>query len=158
MRPTRRAGMGLVEFLGILVVLVAVAFAFYCYVDNRAAEGRRAQTIARMTAVQEALEKYLLDAGGALPTQKQGLVALVRKPEIEPIPRDWHGPYVKDEAELRDGWGRPLKYFRPGGALDPKEPGRLRPFDLASYGRDGQEGGRGLDRDLHSWERSTMVP
>ena len=157
MGASNRAGMGVAELFGVLAVVVAIAFAFYYYVDNRAAEGKRTLTIRRMQVLEDAVARYMIDCGGALPTPKQGLRALLERPDRAPVPRGWNGPYVKGPAVLRDGWGRPFRYYRPGGS-DPGDPARLRPYDLASYGRDGQEGGEALARDIHSWDRATMAP
>jgi general secretion pathway protein G len=157
MGASNRAGMGVAELFGVLAVVVAIAFAFYYYVDNRAAEGKRTLTIRRMQVLEDALARYMVDCGGDLPSQKQGLKALLQKPDQTPVPRGWHGPYVKTPAVLRDGWGRPFRYYCRGGA-DPGDPTRFRPYDLASYGRDGQEGGKALDRDVRSWDRATMAP
>jgi general secretion pathway protein G len=148
--------MGIGALFGAMAVVIAVAFAFYFYVEARAGEGKRALTIERMGEVQEALEKYLIDCGG-LPTQKQGLEALVRQPERQPVPRGWRGPYLHDSAKLKDGWGRSIKYYWPGGS-SAGDGGQTRPYDLASFGCDGQEGGKALDRDIRSWERATMAP
>jgi general secretion pathway protein G len=110
-----------------------------------------------MSLIESALEKYCVDCGGMLPTEKQGLAALTETPMKGPIPRGWRGPYVQDEEVLKDGWGRPFKYVCPGGPVEANS-SIMRPYDLASYGRDGCEGGQGLDRDISSWDRATMVP
>ncbi len=155
MRPGARAGMGVGGLFAVMAAAIALAFAFYLYVEARSAHGKRTLTIERMAEIQEALNKYLIDCGGALPTQKQGLSALVEQPQQPPVPRGWNGPYVSDSTKLTDGWGRSIKYYCPGGVGDDS---RRRPYDLSSFGRDGQEGGKGLDRDLRSWERETMAP
>lgn len=157
MSVNTRAGMALVGLLVALIVLLLAVFAFYSYVNMRSVHGKREVTLERLQILQDALQRYLVDCGGTLPTQKQGLPALLKKPETRPIPRGWRGPYVLDPAVLRDGWGRPFKYYCPGGGLR-DDPQRLRPYDLASYGQDGAEGGEGLDRDLCSWDRTTLLP
>lgn len=157
MRPGARAGMGTSSLFVVMAAAVALAFAFYLYVEARTAHGKRALTIQRIVAIQEALDKYLIDCGGALPTQKQGLEALLAQPQQPPVPRGWHGPYLHDPAKIEDGWGRSIKYYCPGGAASDGD-SRRRPYDLASFGRDGQEGGKALDRDILSWDRATMVP
>ncbi len=157
MEPSARAGLGTSSLFVVTAAAIAAAFVFYLYVEARTAQSKRVLTIERMAAIQDALDKYLIDCGGALPTQRQGLNALIERPATRPAPRGWNGPYLDDPAKLRDGWGRSIKYFCPGGT-SPDDPGRRRPYDLASFGRDGQEGGKGLDRDILSWERDTMVP
>jgi hypothetical protein len=44
------------------------------------------------------------------------------------------------ENMLVDGWGREFEFVAPG-------PGN-EPFDIVSYGRDGSDGGSGLDADI----------
>lgn len=157
MRRNQRTGMGAVDFLGAVVLILIAAFAFYYYVNNHAENSKRTLTIKRLVAVETALEKYCVDCGGRLPTAEQGLEALLERPQQKPIPQAWAGPYLSESDAINDGWGRPFKYLCPGR---PVAPGSdiMRPCDLASYGRDGSEGGRGLDRDICNWDRATMVP
>jgi general secretion pathway protein G len=146
-----------VQFVGTLGAVLIGAFGFYYWANDKAESGKRAVTIQRMATISVDLEKYCVDCGGMLPTQKQGLEALLTPPSRSPRHALWNGPYLQTADELRDGWNRPFKYLCPGGPL---EVGAevMRPYDLASYGRDGSEGGRGLDRDLCSWDRSTLSP
>jgi phosphatidylglycerol:prolipoprotein diacylglycerol transferase len=65
--------------------------------------------------VHHALARYRFD-NGAYPTQEQGLKALMEKPKILPIPRNWNGPYL--EGELKNKQGK--KY---GYEVDEKEGG-----------------------------------
>jgi general secretion pathway protein G len=83
------------------------------------------QSIARIGGI---LDIYRLDVG-SYPTTQQGLGALNNKPSI------------KDEAGLKDPWGRPYQYRNPS-----QRPGH--PYDLISLGADGKLGGEGEDSDL----------
>lgn len=156
MRHSTRRGMGARDLLLALLLVVALAFGFYHYVNAKAETDKRALTIRRMVEIETAQQKYCVDCAGALPTQKQTLLALCQKPTIPPVPKGWGGPYVKDKSVLRDGWGREFKYVCPGRPY----PGStmMQPYDLSSYGRDGSEGGKGLDRDICNWDRKTMAP
>lgn len=156
MKHCHRRGMGAPELLGALVVLILVAFLSYSYANHRSAAGKRGLTIQRLLAIEDALAKYVLDCGGQLPTPEQTLMILVIKPE-KGAPAGWRGPYLPDETVLRDGWGREFKYYSPGGPVE-RGSTALRPYELASYGRDGAEGGKGLDRDIRSADRSSLVP
>jgi general secretion pathway protein G len=157
MRRSRRLGMTGVQFLGTLGVVLVGAFGFYYWANNKAESGKRTVSIQRMTDISAALEKYCVDCGGTLPTPKQGLEALITPPTRSPRPSQWNGPYLATADELRDGWNRPFKYLCPGGPMT-RGSSIMRAYDLASYGRDGSEGGRGLDRDLYSWDRSSLAP
>jgi general secretion pathway protein G len=92
------------------------------------------QSIARIGGI---LDIYRLDVG-SYPTTQQGLAALNNKPSNV---AGWNGPYVKDEAGLKDPWGRPYQYRNPS-----QRPGH--PYDLISLGADGKLGGEGEDADL----------
>ena len=68
---------------------------------------------------------------GSLPSGAQGLYALVRRPEGDPIPQRWH--QLMDAGMLVDLWGHPYQY---------RNPGKRHPegFDIYSLGPDGKEG------------------
>ena len=50
----------------------------------------------------------------------------------------WLGPYARPE-ELKDPWGTPIEYKRPGSAG---------PFELVSLGADAQAGGESVNADI----------
>ncbi|MBU0607091.1 MAG: type II secretion system protein GspG [Armatimonadetes bacterium] len=156
MRHSTRRGMSPLELILALVVVVALALGFFQWVNVKAESDKRKLTIRRLVQVETALRKYCADCAGAFPTEKQGLIALYEKPTASPVPKGWLGPYVTDKRVIEDAWGRCFKYVCPGRPYAASDV--TRPFDLASYGRDGCEGGRGLDRDILSWDRKTMVP
>ena len=85
-----------------------------------------------------ALDLYELD-NGQYPTTEQGLEALLVQPTSPPAAENWRGPYLKKAP--KDPWNRPYIYKSPGehNTLD---------YDLASWGRDGIEGGD----DVVNWE------
>jgi len=94
------------------------------------------QSIERISGI---LDIYRLDIG-SYPTTEQGLNALAAKPSGV---SGWNGPYVKDEAGLKDPWNRPYQYRSPS-----QRPGH--PFDIMSLGADGKPGGDGEDADIIS--------
>ncbi|MEN6547795.1 MAG: type II secretion system protein GspG [Armatimonadia bacterium] len=155
MRHSTRHGLAATQLLYALMVVMVGAFAFYYYVNDRSESAKRGLTIKRMTAIEAALEKYCFDCGGELPSQEQGLEALLALPKDD-APHGWAGPYLTKPADLQDGWGRPFKFMCPGKMLKGSE--LRRPYDLASYGKDGCEGGEDLDRDVCNWDRTTMIP
>ncbi len=144
------------ELLIAFLFALALAFGFFYWTNSRSEMAKRQITIRRMLEIETALQKYSIDCGGILPTTKQGLEALWTRPTQPPIPIGWRGGYISDPKVLEDGWGRKFKYFCPGKPY----PGSKikRPYDLASYGRDGREGGEGLDRDICNWDRKTLAP
>lgn len=154
MRHSKIAGMAAAYLLYALVAVLVAAFMFYYYANSMAETGKRSLTIKRMTLIEAAMEKHCFDCAGALPTAKQTLRALLEKPEK--APHGWAGPYLEDATALRDGWGRPLKYTVPG--VPSPGNGIRRPYELSCYGKDGCEGGEGVDQDIRSSDRSSMVP
>ena len=68
---------------------------------------------------------------GYLPTQAQGLEALVKKPSGNPAPRSWR--QLMDASALTDPWGHPYQYRNPG-KRDTSS------YDVYSMGPDGQDG------------------
>jgi general secretion pathway protein G len=120
-----------VAILGLLVAFVAPAvIRQFGSAKHKIAE----QSIARIGGI---LDIYRLDIG-SYPSTQQGLAALATKPGNV---SGWNGPYIKDEASLKDPWGRPYIYRSPS-----QRPGH--PYDIISLGADGKSGGEGEDADL----------
>jgi general secretion pathway protein G len=84
-----------------------------------------------------ALDLFYLDAG-RYPTTAEGLAALV-KPAAGVTA--WNGPYLKGGNVPNDPWGTPYLY---------RSPGQRNPYEIISYGSDGQEGGTGTAADISS--------
>jgi general secretion pathway protein G len=82
-----------------------------------------------------ALDLFYLDAG-RFPSSSEGLAALVQR---MPGVSAWNGPYVKGGNLPNDPWNHPYLY---------RSPGEHAPYDIISYGSDGQEGGTGTAADI----------
>ena len=54
----------------------------------------------------------------------------------------WNGPYLEGGVVPNDLGGSPYVY---------RSPGEHGPYDIMSYGSDGQEGGTGTAADITSW-------
>lgn len=147
----RRSGLAAWEVFGLLLLAAAVVVAGRWLLASEGGSSQHTLTVRRLEAVSEALNRYAADNGGAFPTPKQGLAALLTEPTEPPRPVLWRGPYLKDAALLQDAWGRPFHYVSPGAGDPP------RPFDLWSLGADNREGGRGPDSDICSWDRTTLA-
>jgi len=103
----------------------------------------RTKAALQIKYLDSALKFYKLD-NGMYPTTEQGLEALVKKPQIGPIPKNWkESGYLKSSKVPKDPWGIPFVYVMPGQHGD---------FDLSSYGIDGEKGGEGENADINSWE------
>ena len=133
----RRAGLTLVEMIVVLTIIAVVAVMIVPNVLGRPDEARRTVAQTDLKTISAALKMYRLD-NGTYPTTAQGLEALVEQPTSSPVPGNWHAEGYLPELPS-DPWGRAYVYASPG---------RSGPFDLTSYGRDGEAGGEGVDGDL----------
>ncbi|MBU0934313.1 MAG: type II secretion system major pseudopilin GspG [Spirochaetes bacterium] len=142
-RSARRldGGWTFIETLVVLgIVLILTATVGFTAMKQLA----KAKTVAarsQIDSLQLAMQSYYLDTGSH-PTREQGLMALREKPTLSPVPNNWDGPYMEKPIP-DDPWGRPYVYLIPGPAG--------MPYGLASYGKDGVEGGEGEDADTLSW-------
>lgn len=129
--PRHSHGMSLIEVIIVIVLIGAVL----TFVTNRVLGGAdRAKSNLATSQVQSLagkIEQYDLD-NSSLPPDLQALIA---QPSDAP---NWLGPYAKAD-EIKDPWGRPFIY---------RAPGQDGPYDLISYGKDGQPGGESVNRDI----------
>ncbi|MFC2972501.1 type II secretion system major pseudopilin GspG [Azotobacter bryophylli] len=143
MQRRKQSGFTLIEIMVVVVILGILAALVVPQIMNRPEQAK--VTVARgdIKAIAAALDIYKLD-NFAYPSTQQGLEALVEKPTGNPQPKNWNRDgYLKQVPQ--DPWGNPYQYLSPGT--------QNRPFDLYSYGADGQEGGSGLDADIHYDEK-----
>ena len=125
-RRRSRRGFTLIELmvvivsLGLLAALVAPKFL------KRGEEAKVTTTEVQMKNIEQALKLYKLH-NSFYPTTEQGLKALVEKPEEDPVPKNWKGPYM--EKIPKDAWGNDFIYISDG-----------KQFNLISPGPDGEEG------------------
>jgi general secretion pathway protein G len=99
------------------------------------AKAKAAQLQLKTVATSVALFR---DDVGRLPTASEGLTALIEQPANA---ETWTGPYLEDDASLKDPWGRDILY-----TLQPSGQG----FFVKTLGADGEPGGKGADRDLQA--------
>lgn len=134
-------GFTLLEIMVVIVILgllVAVVAPNVLQNQDRAMVEKARADIA---VLEQSLDMYKLD-NHVYPTTDQGLMALVKRPETGPSPKNYRSNgYIKRLPE--DPWGNPYNYIQPG------EHG---PYDLYSTGADGEEGGEELARDIVNWQ------
>lgn len=139
-RPTRRfaRGFSLVEIVLVLAIIALLLGVAVKGLTGIMATGEDVKVQADIDGLKSALQAYQIKAQ-QYPTTQQGLRALVEKPTIPPIPRQW----IKQMDEVpKDPWGNEYYYYYPGKK---NGPGR---YDLGSRGRDGIEG---TDDDIGNW-------
>ncbi len=128
-------GFTLLEMMIVLVIIAVIAGLVTVNVMGRPDEAKATTTRSNISSITGALKMYRLD-NGAYPTSEQGLKALVERPTAPPVPGSWaQGGYLT--APPLDGWQKPYEYQSDGMS-----------FTIRSLGRDGKQGGEGVDADL----------
>ena len=133
-------GFTLIEIMVVLIIIGLLARIVVPKLMGRTEEAKRTKTMVQIKNLQSALDLYKLDSGN-YPSTEQGLQALVEKPAIGEIPKNWkEGGYI--DKIPKDPWSSNYVYISPGVHGD---------YDLYSYGADGEEGGDGKNADIQSW-------
>lgn len=141
-RGLRKAerGFTLIEIMVVITILAILAVMVVPKLVGRTDEARRVAAKVQMRNVEEALQIYKLD-NGDYPSTEQGLDALVQKPSVGQVPKNWReGGYLPKIP--KDPWGNAFVYLSPGTHGD---------YDLSSLGSDGESGGEGKNADIESW-------
>jgi len=144
-RPRRRRranpaelGFTLVEILVVITIIGLIMGLVGPRVLNYLGESKVKAAKIQIESFNSALDLFYLDAG-RYPSSAEGLTALAQRPGGA---QSWNGPYLRGAAVPNDPWGRPYVY---------RSPGEHGPYDIVSYGADGQEGGTGTAADITSW-------
>lgn len=138
---SRSRGFTLIEIMVVMVILGLLVAIVAPNIMGRSDEAKVTIAKTQLKNIQSALDLYRLD-NSQYPSTQQGLEALVSKPSGSPEPKNWNPEgYMKNVPE--DPWGNEFQYVSPGTEG---------PYDLYSYGSDGQEGGEGDAADLSVWQ------
>jgi general secretion pathway protein G len=122
------AGFTLVEMLVVITIIGLIMGLVGPRVLNYLAESKVKAAKIQIESLSAAVDLYYLD-NGHYPAASDGLDALVRKPAGDD---GWNGPYLKSTKPPLDPWGEPYVY---------KVPGDHAPYEVASYGPSGKQGG-----------------
>jgi general secretion pathway protein G len=136
------AGFTLIEIIiaiSIIAILSIVAIPRLMEIPQKARATAAKQQIHLLDL---ALTQYEADNGN-FPSTAQGLEALVKKPDGDPIPANYNEKGYMQKVPM-DPWGKPYVYTCPGTHGSD--------YEIMSYGADGQEGGEGKNADIKSWE------
>jgi general secretion pathway protein G len=144
-RPRRRArggeaGFTLVEILVVITIIGLIMALVGPRVLNYLAESKVKAARIQVESFASSLDLFYLDAG-RYPSTSEGLAALAQRPGAID---SWNGPYLRTGLVPNDPWGHPYIY---------RSPGEHGPYDIISYGSDGQQGGAGTAADIESWSR-----
>src|ERR1700728_1042764 len=131
------AGFTLVEILVVITIIGLIMAIVGPRVLNYLGESKIKAAKIQIESFESALDLYYLDMG-RYPTSSDGLVALVQRPGSV---LEWNGPYLKGGVVPNDPWGHSYVYRSPSEHV---------PYEIVSFGADGQEGGTGTAADITS--------
>lgn len=138
----RQSGFTLIEIIVVVVIIGILATLIAPQILGRVDEARMTAAKQDIRTLGTALDFYRMD-NFKYPTTDQGLRALVAKPD-DPSVRNWRPEgYLKARTVPKDPWGNEYRYLSPGT--------RGGPYDLYTFGADGELGGEGADADIGSW-------
>lgn len=139
-----RSGFTLLEILVVVLIVTILATLVGINVAREPGRARAAKATAQIATFRTALQLYHMD-NGIYPTMRQGLQALCERPAVPSIPRDYReGGYLESRNLPKDPWSNDYVYLVPGPDGQP--------YDIVSYGADGQPGGEGEDADIRGSE------
>src|SRR6202795_3828951 len=128
-------GFTLVEMLVVITIIGLIMGLIGPRVLNYMSESKVKTARIQIQSFGSALDLFYLDEGTS-PSTAEGLAALVRPTGGV---AGWAGPYLKGGNVPNDPWNNPYVY---------RSPGQHGPYEIMSYGSDGQEGGTGIAADL----------
>jgi general secretion pathway protein G len=137
-RSGLQPGFTLIEIMVVVVILGILAALIAPNVISRIDDAQITKAKQDIRALESALKLYRLDTF-RYPDTEAGLDALVTPPQ-DPNARWPAGGYL--DRLPKDPWDRPYLYLHPGNQGE---------FDVYTLGRDGQQGGDGLDADIGNW-------
>jgi general secretion pathway protein G len=138
----RRSGFTLTEVLIAMAIIGILSGVVGLSVAGHLRKARLTAAQSQIKTFQTALQMYKA-AHAQYPTTGQGLEALCVEPKTPPLPKDFPAEgYLESRKLPDDPWGRPYLYLVPGR--------RGEPYEIISYGSDGEEGGTGEAADISS--------
>ena len=134
-------GFTLIEIMVVIVILAMLAAIVGPKLMGRTDDAKIQTTKTQLKGLETSLKLYKLD-NGVYPGTEQGLSALVGKPTVGLIPKNYkQGGYLDSKSVPKDAWGNDFVYVSPGENGD---------YDLYSFGADGVKGGEKNNADINS--------
>ena len=130
-RRAAERGLTLVEIMVVIAILGLLMSVVAVNVMGSLQEANVDATKLTIKKVEQGIQMYATKHKGKYPSTSDGLDAAAK--------------YFPDNKVPTDAWGNEFQYFSPGtnGGRD---------YEIISLGRDGQDGGEGVDGDIRSWE------
>jgi general secretion pathway protein G len=134
-RNVGQDGFTLVEMLVVITIIGLIMGLIGPRVLNYLSESKVKAARIQLQSFSSALDLFYLDAG-RFPSTSEGLAVLVQRTAGVSA---WNGPYLKGGSLPNDPWNHAYIY---------RSPGERGPYEIISYGADGQEGGSGIAADI----------
>ena len=132
-------GFTLIEIMVVVVIMGILAALLVPKLMGRTDDARIIAAKQDIATVMQALKLYKLD-NQRYPTTEQGLQALITKPTVGIIPKNYKAEgYLESKKVPQDPWGGDYIFISPGSNGD---------YDICSFGSDGVKGGEGKGADI----------
>ena len=135
----RLRGFSFIEVMVVIIILGLLSSIVGVYLFDSAEKAKADATKTQIRGLETALDLYRLH-NSRYPSSEQGLKALLERPEVGLIPKNWNGPYLRGNNLPTDGWDSPFQYISANG----------NEYEIISLGADGIDGGVDLDADISS--------
>ena len=132
-------GFSFIEVMVVIIILGLLSSVVGVYLFDSAEKAKADATKTQIRGIETALDLYRLH-NSRYPSSEQGLNALLERPEVGLIPKNWNGPYLRGNKLPEDGWDSPFGYISVNG----------NEYEIISLGADGVDGGIDLDADICS--------
>ena len=132
-------GFSFIEVMVVIIILGLLSSVVGVYLFDSAEKAKADATKTQIRGLETALDLYRLH-NSRYPSSEQGLEALLERPEVGIIPKNWNGPYLRGKKLPEDGWDSPFGYISVNG----------NDYEIISLGADGIDGGLDLDADISS--------
>ena len=135
----RIRGFSFIEVMVVIIILGLLSSIVGVYLFDSAEKAKADATRTQIRGLETALDLYRLH-NSRYPSSEQGLKALLEKPEVGLIPKNWNGPYLRGNNLPEDGWDNPFRYISENGNQ----------YEIISLGANGIDWGLDLDADISS--------
>jgi general secretion pathway protein G len=132
----KKSGATILEVLVVLTIIAMIAAVVGPRVIGYLGRAKSETASLQINNLADAVQLFYVDTG-RYPSDGEGLTVLFDQPAGD---AGWSGPYLETRDALSDPWGRDYIYSAP------PDNGT---FGIASFGRDGSEGGSGEDADVN---------
>jgi len=136
----KQSGFSLLEILVAMAIMAILGGIMVTQFMGQTERANLERLKGDLAVIESAIIQYHSD-NFMLPTTEQGLDALVSKPSVGPVPKNYmRRGYLPKLGN--DPWDNPYQYAYPG---------EFGEYDVYSLGADGEEGGEGLASDVGNW-------